>query len=238
MGGDREMKFRKLTGSHYRLEGMREVQYRPGDVIHVDSEGELTIHDPQLRTWERMPDDTPSKGSTGRLRTKEHFLFLMQQQSKILRPELMSLGTMYSGVEELYRRATTDVNKDGTPVGLLAQAKLALKEAISAWHYGNDTQPVEHRSNDMPQSEEINRLEATIEVLEAEIAHLEKVTHTERQMKTENMETSAENKKAQARTMAYHPAYRNDAEAKKVRAGLERTTSKVAKIKRGAAASC
>jgi hypothetical protein len=230
------MKFRKLSGCHYRVEGGKEIQYRPGDVIEVDREEELG--DPQLNSWQRVPADTPAKGSTGRMRTKENFLFLMQQQSKILHPELVSIGDVLSLPEQLHIRARTDVDKQWQPMGLLEQARLQLKEAIQAWHYGNDTQAVEHRTNGQPQSEEINRLEATVELLEIEIAHLEKVTYSERSVKAENMERDEENKKQKARNMAYHPAYRNDAEAKKVRAEHERTTGKVGKIRRRAAASC
>ena len=59
------MKFKKLRGTHNRKEGRVLKTYKSGDVIEVESDEELRIHDPNLATWQLIEDKTePATAAT------------------------------------------------------------------------------------------------------------------------------------------------------------------------------
>lgn len=220
------MKWRKLSGTYYRTENGKKICYQRGSVIEATEE-ELRHCDPLLATWQRAEDTAKPTGSADGTQTKEQIRFVMEQQSKILHPERMALGTMYSAMDELYIRETRDRNAHGEPIGLLVKAKSQLQEAIKNWHYNNDTQPVKVRSDGPPQSAEILRCEATIELLEKEITALKTRLKPELEHRDADAKQIAARKKRHAEENAYHPAYAKNKDALAVREKMSKTPVKM-----------
>ena len=195
-------KWRKLRGSYYRKEGKQTVCYRAGSVIEATEE-ELRNVDQNLRTFEKVDDKTKTTGCTNGIKTKEEFLYFFEQRSKILHPELLCIGEMFSPADELDYRISKD--------GLLDEMKLRLQEAHRKAEYQNDVQPVDQRRKGGPlRSQEINEIEAQMEVIKKEIAYLSERLRPEIEDKAAQEEKRAEKLKKQKEKFAFHPAFRKD----------------------------
>jgi hypothetical protein len=214
-------KYKKLTGTHYRKEGSKQVAYNPGSVIEA-SEEELRKADPTLATWERVADNTPTSGNADGIRTSAQWLFQMERQSKILHPELISLGDMVDYEAELNMRTSNELDRNGFPKGMLVQAEADLQEATRKWNYMNDVKPVNKRSAGPPRSEEITRCQAQVGLIKKEIAYLQNFLKPKLDHSQEKAAQIAKNKKEQAEKFAYHPAFKDNPDAKRIREAAEK----------------
>jgi hypothetical protein len=214
-------RFRKLTGVHCRVEDGKKVAYKPGDVIEA-TEAELRNVDENLVTWEKVDDDTPISGSQGRTMSKNNFIQLFRQNSKILNLDKLLPGEYVDLEGELFLRTTADRTDDNLPVNLIEKEEINLQRAIDEARYQNDIQPVNSRSNGEPTSESIERCRAYIQVLQEEAEVLAQRCKKAVKRRDDRAEKTEARKRKQARALAYHPAYKHDPAAMEARKEREK----------------